>query len=385
MWSTVFEVLLCLALVHFWIKHRLSHWKRNGVCSVKSVYLLGNMKKFWKRPFCDLTTDCYRKLRNKDVIGGFYCFLRPMLMVMDPALIGHVLCKDHGFFASRGLYHNAQTEPMSVNLMTIEGQGNDNGDNDRWKELRGKITPTVTADKLKLMVETLVQVGHVVQLMTTPGKPIELRELCSQLTLDGIGKCGFGIDPGNSKFQKLVRKVAKQQQSMGHRLKMIFVDVFGELSRCLGIRMVDEATSQFFERLIEERTRSNSDNKESDMVNTLLEISSTGLADVVGEARTDSGGDRKNGVKQSVVGKLTLQEVCAQSMLFSIGHGYEATATTMEWCLYELARNAAVQDKLTDEVDRVLQRHQERISYEAIQEMAYLDQVVKGEFLFFLF
>lgn len=369
MWTTVFQSVLCLALVHFWIKHRLSYWKRMGVCSVKPKYLLGNMKKFWKRPFCDLTTECYQKLKRKDVIGGFYCFLRPMLILMDPNLIHHVLVKDVAYFSSRGLYHNARDEPETVNLLTIEGHSQ------KWKELRVKITPTLTdTSKLKPLFDRMAQVGlefenHVAQLKQ--GRPIEVRELCSKYAMDVIGKCAFGeevnsLKDKDNKFRKMGRRLA-DQSSVVKRMKMIFVDVFGELSRALGVRVVDETSIKFFKRLIADKVeKRKGKDKTSDMINSLLD--------------TDEEEDNNE-----VVGKLTFEEICAQSLLFFTGHGFEATAATMAWCIYELGKSETVQAKLIDEVDTVLRRREgNRISYEAIQEMTYLDQVLQGEskFLF---
>lgn len=334
------------------------------------------MKKFWKRHISELIAESYEKLKHKDVIGGFYCFLQPILLIMDPQVIGYVLGKDSQHFTSRGLYHNEQDDPMSKNLLTAEGQ--------QWKELRNKITPTFGADKLKPMFDTLLQVGtefeqHFERLTTTKGKPIDVTELCSQFTMDTVASCAFGVQSNSfkepqTKFRKMGCKLA--EQSVAQRLKLFFVESSKELSRAFGVRVVEPKLSGFFEQIIREKVRERRDNKRSDMINTLLEISSD-----TGPGAADA--DDKE--QWCVVGKLTIQEICAQEMLFFTGHGYEATATAMSWCLYELAKAgggaaaAAVQDKLIGEVKSVLEKHQHRITYEAIQEMTYLDQVVLGE------
>lgn len=125
-----------LVILHFWIKHKLSFWKRCGVVSVKPTYLMGNMKKAGRRHLSEISSECYRKLKGKDVIGGFYFFLRPTLLILDPALIKCVLVKDFQYFHDRGIYYNERDDPLSANLLAIEGH--------RWKTLRTKITPTFT-------------------------------------------------------------------------------------------------------------------------------------------------------------------------------------------------------------------------------------------------
>lgn len=50
--------------------------------------------------------------------------------------------------------------------------------------------------------------------------------------------------------------------------------------------------------------------------------------------------------------------------------------------LFELARHPEIQNKLRDEVDSVLERHQGKITFDALQEMTYMDMVVFGERFF---
>lgn len=51
----------------------------------------------------------------------------------------------------------------------------------------------------------------------------------------------------------------------------------------------------------------------------------------------------------------------------------------MTFALYELAYRNEIQEKLRKEVTDVEKRHNGEITYEAISEMTYLDQVVNGE------
>ena len=77
---------------------------------------------------------------------------------------------------------------------------------------------------------------------------------------------------------------------------------------------------------------------------------------------------------------LSMDEMAAQVFVFFIG-GFETSSTTMSFCLYELALNQDVQQRLRIEIDDVLNKHDDQITYEAIQEMQYLDNVVSGNTL----
>jgi len=70
--------------------------------------------------------------------------------------------------------------------------------------------------------------------------------------------------------------------------------------------------------------------------------------------------------------------LAAQAFVFFIA-GFETSSTTMTFCLYELAISPDIQEVLRNEIDTVLEKHDGNISYEAIQEMTYLDKVVAGE------
>jgi hypothetical protein len=51
----------------------------------------------------------------------------------------------------------------------------------------------------------------------------------------------------------------------------------------------------------------------------------------------------------------------------------------MTFCLYELSVNPDIQERLRTEIDTVLEKHDGILSYDAIQEMTYLDKVVSGK------
>jgi hypothetical protein len=50
----------------------------------------------------------------------------------------------------------------------------------------------------------------------------------------------------------------------------------------------------------------------------------------------------------------------------------------MSYALYELALHPEIQNRLRTEIMRVLNKHNGQLTYDGIQEMAYLDMVVSG-------
>jgi cytochrome P450 family 6 len=70
--------------------------------------------------------------------------------------------------------------------------------------------------------------------------------------------------------------------------------------------------------------------------------------------------------------------IAAQAFVFYIA-GFETSSSTMSFCLYELAMNPDIQERLRAEIHTVLEKHGGNITYESIFEMNYLDKVLNGE------
>jgi hypothetical protein len=81
------------------------------------------------------------------------------------------------------------------------------------------------------------------------------------------------------------------------------------------------------------------------------------------------------------VAGLSMNSLAAQAFIFFVG-GFETSSSTMTFCLYELSLHQDIQDRLREEIDVVLQKHDGKLTYEGIQEMEYLDKVVSGKTVF---
>ncbi|CAL1289566.1 unnamed protein product [Larinioides sclopetarius] len=72
---------------------------------------------------------------------------------------------------------------------------------------------------------------------------------------------------------------------------------------------------------------------------------------------------------------LTLDELVGQCVIFFLA-GYDTTASTLSYVSYLLALHPEIQTKLYVELREILQSTKGELTYEALQEMKYLDNVI---------
>nr|CAD7195288.1 unnamed protein product [Timema douglasi] len=73
--------------------------------------------------------------------------------------------------------------------------------------------------------------------------------------------------------------------------------------------------------------------------------------------------------------QLEGDDFVAQAFVF-LAAGFETSSTTTTFALYELSLNLDIQNKLRHEIITVLEKHDRKITYDAMMEMNYLDMVV---------
>jgi cytochrome P450 len=78
-----------------------------------------------------------------------------------------------------------------------------------------------------------------------------------------------------------------------------------------------------------------------------------------------------------VVSEIDGDDFVAQALQF-LAAGFETSGSTMSFALYELALHPEIQESLRAEIMQVLNKHKGQLTYDGIQEMAYLDMVVSG-------
>jgi cytochrome P450 len=83
-----------------------------------------------------------------------------------------------------------------------------------------------------------------------------------------------------------------------------------------------------------------------------------------------------------MVSELTDDLLMAQAFLF-LTAGFDTTSTTLEFLLFELSRNPKAHDKLREELLRVIQEEGDKLTYNSMAKLTYMDKCIKGTILIF--
>lgn len=149
------------------------------------------------------------------------------------------------------------------------------------------------------------------------------------------------------------------------------------------LKIMDQDVREYMisivQKTIEHREKNNSTRK--DFIQCLIQLRNDGQISV------DDGLWDSENVTNSTK-SMTIEQCAAQVFLFYLA-GFDTSASTVAYCLFELTRNPECLAKLREEIAETFQRNNGQLTYEAFKDMPYLDLCVMGKFfmvsVFFLF
>lgn len=74
---------------------------------------------------------------------------------------------------------------------------------------------------------------------------------------------------------------------------------------------------------------------------------------------------------------MSIEQCAAQVFLFYVA-GFDTSASTIAYCLFEFAQNQTILRKIQNEIDETLQKHDGKLTYECIQEMSFMELCLMG-------
>lgn len=117
--------------------------------------------------------------------------------------------------------------------------------------------------------------------------------------------------------------------------------------------------------------------KRKDFIQLLMELRKTG------NIRNDDGIGTISNDKDSNQEAFTIEQCAAQVALFYLA-GFDTSSSAISFCLFELSRQPELMKRAQCEINDIMNKYNNNITYECINEMPFLDACVRGEFLLIL-
>ncbi|KAG5669751.1 hypothetical protein PVAND_000045 [Polypedilum vanderplanki] len=291
----IFFLLVFFTYIYVWLNKRKNYWKDRGFLHEKFEFPFGSFKGIGsEKSMCIGLDEYYKKYKGKGMAVGLFCFVKPLLLPIDPELIKMICVQNFDAFQDRLIYYNKEDDPISVHLLALEGQ--------KWKERRQKLTFVFSSAKMRLMFDIIQLIGnHFVQSLENAIKKsnqLEMHDWLARFTTDVISNVAFGMDSSSlNNPQADMRKYGKEILNLGPTgfLKFLFTSSFPALSRKLHITANKKNVIDFFyntfKKNIEQRERTETFRK--DFIQILLELKKSS--------------------------SLTVSELAAESFIFFLG------------------------------------------------------------------
>ncbi|GFY77126.1 cytochrome P450 3A8 [Trichonephila inaurata madagascariensis] len=368
-----------VVLLYWYSVRNLDYWKNKNVPYAEPLPFVGNLFDSVKKPLYEVECERYKKLGR---VYGHFEGRRALLSIGDPTLLREVLVKDFQFFTGRRVIDTGD-KVIDKMLSVIRGED--------WKRVRTVVTPTFTTGKIKRMLNIFKECSNTLaknfQTLAEAGKPVDAKRVYGTFTMDIIASSAFSTkidshnDPDN-KFVKMARTVFSQRRG----LRILLFLSAPRLAKFLRIRTSSSEAPNFFRdttlQIIEQRKRTGQ--VRNDFLQLLMDTAKE-VSDEEKWETTDKEKDIASNYEDSDAGhhlfktatskKISMDELVAQCVIFFLA-GYDTTASTLSFATYMLALDQNIQDKLRQEVDDALAANNGQLTYEAIQNMKYLDNVI---------
>lgn len=349
--------IFILTIAYFKGKYNQYYWRKRGVVFYDKHKKGGP---FWQfitndKALFQIFNDIYYKYEKAPAVG-LGSFVDQALYVKDPTNIQHIMQVDFNSFSHRGLPFY-EGDILANNILMIHGP--------KWKLIRQKLTPLFTTTKLKNMFYIIDKSAQdfIEFLKVNPEKLNgDTLDTLSQFCSAAISASVFGIGT-KSTFDSPFREMAKKAlvPNFWTNLNFAISGISDTLFKTLKLKLFS-VEEDFFIGAIKQviREREKDDVRRHDFVDMCINLQKNGPME-----------DNETGFKLEPTDEL----MAAQAFFFFLA-GIEPTAAGMFGTLMELGRHPDVLKRVHKEVDAIFVKYNGELTYDAITEMKYLDNVL---------
>ncbi|XP_019886567.2 cytochrome P450 9e2 [Ooceraea biroi] len=350
-------ILAAVVVFYFYLTRNYNYWQKCGVpCADGFFPGVGHMWMLFTQTMTDLCCKIYNDNKQHSMVG-IYNYTLPSLMILEPELVKTVLQSNFASFHENSVKIDPKIDPLTA-LNPFFSYG------EKWAAGRKRLTYAFSSMRLKILLESVKPVCVKLEnyLDNKLDKSVEVEEelknLFSKFTAQVVAGAGFGVDGycfDDEKKDMSFQKIGKAVLKPSIRKKIVFTIAFfiPSLNKLFKFPLLPKQIDQFFRTLVTE---------------------------LIEQRRAD--GIPKNDFLQLMVelerienDKFDVEMLASHALSFFLD-GYETSSITLSFVGFQLATHPEVQNRLRDEVLTVLNKYDNEITYEALKEMVYMDQVI---------
>lgn len=354
--------LMCglgLVLIYY-VKYLYSYWERLGLPALKAHIPFGCLGPMLRQKMSmgELIRDVH--LQSNAPYLGVYLFCRPTLLIRDPALVKRVLISDFDHFYDRGFHFDEVNDPIGAHLFAMQGK--------LWKDTRNLLSPTFTSGKLKNMLPPIVAKSELLKRhlnkWTETENQVQLKSVLIQLNLSIIASVFFGFEL--NAFEEPDHQFIKMgdmhfdPNTIRNNVVNIGFFLCPALLKWSKLPSVSPTVSKYVLNLVKsvmEAREADPSLVRKDFIQTVMEL-------------------MKDSADDDDAVKFTVEKCAAQSFLMYIA-GYETSAATASFCMWELCNNPLWLQRARTEVDALMKKCGGKIQYEDVNELKVVNMCIK--------
>uniref|UniRef100_A0A4W4DLZ2 unspecific monooxygenase n=1 Tax=Electrophorus electricus TaxID=8005 RepID=A0A4W4DLZ2_ELEEL len=319
-WTLVILVITLLLIYGVW---PYGFFKKLGILGPRPWPFIGTFLSYTKG-FYNFDTACFKKYGK---VWGIYDGRLPILMVLDQEMIKAIMVKEcYSVFTNRRETNMDLAGPFADGITIVKDE--------KWKRIRGSLSPFFTSGKLKEIFPLAEKYADrfIDSLKKrNPEEAIKIKDVLAPYSMDVVASSSFSVD---------IDSINNPNDPFVTHIKKIFsFSFFSPL-----FLIINPGTTHLMNRI----------KLEYSPVPHYLTFS-TLLACLMFTGLTD-------------------HEILSQSFIFILG-GYETTSVTLTYLLYNVVTNPDCMTKLVEQIDKVFPLDAP-MTYDTLMKFEYLDMVI---------
>ena len=392
-----FAIVLILIVIWSVTRYRrMTLLSRHGFPGPRPHFLFGNMLEVHAKGGL---SDIYEEWHTKyGPIVGFYLGGVPNLVVADEELLKKVMVTDFTTFNHHQLFVKGgptAVGPAAKHIVI-------NTSIDDWRRKRSLLSPAFTAAQIRRMIPSISTiVDNFMKAMTTmaDGEEFELAQHVNRTTLGVIARVAFGLDFGyaatasrqtTQEFERMseamtrVARVTMNDITCGklmllfpeftfiwYPLRILIDSILFFFSATPESKLLNISRKVLNTRIKETQLTGGSDRR--DLMQILMDARQRldeQFKDSDFEMKATESVPAENAVQKrttTIKSTITLTENDVISQIYPVlAAGYETTAASLQFLMYNLANNQPIQDQLRLEITKLKVNDDGHYDYESL-------------------